>query len=286
MPLPSFWSRPSGFYLPAAIIDCMVVAPSNETGDGMAAQAQYEELVRQFSAFGAVKREMRRLTSAECPSGSAAVLALLGRHGDMHISRMAELLAVDMSVPSRHVAQAADRGWLQRLPDPADRRSRILRLTPAGRERLGELFRHAPRLLARLPPRPAAADAALLPRLRTDHPYTRKRISRRTSMATTTPSGVRAHAKHGGGSSESQAPMTHRQIMEALSGLLLGMFAAILSSTSVTNALPEIVADLGGGQSAYTWVVTASLLAMTASTPLWGKLADLISKKALVQIAL
>ncbi|MEU3947258.1 MDR family MFS transporter [Streptomyces sp. NPDC029526] len=105
-------------------------------------------------------------------------------------------------------------------------------------------------------------------------------------MATTTPSGVRAHAKHGGGSSENQAPMTHRQIMEALSGLLLGMFAAILSSTIVTNALPEIVADLGGGQSAYTWVVTASLLAMTASTPLWGKLADLISKKALVQIAL
>lgn len=114
----------------------------------MAAQAQYEELVRQFSAFGAVKREMRRLTSAECPSGSAAVLALLSRHGDMHISRMAELLAVDMSVTSRHVAQAADRGWLQRLPDPADRRSRILRLTPEGRERLDELFRHTTRLLA------------------------------------------------------------------------------------------------------------------------------------------
>ncbi|MET8668863.1 MFS transporter [Streptomyces tendae] len=104
-------------------------------------------------------------------------------------------------------------------------------------------------------------------------------------MATTTPAGVRAHAKHGGGSS-GDAPMTHRQIMEALSGLLLGMFCAILSSTIVTNALPEIIGDLGGGQSAYTWVVTASLLTMTASTPLWGKLADLFSKKALVQIAL
>ncbi|MFF9285217.1 MFS transporter [Streptomyces griseosporeus] len=108
-------------------------------------------------------------------------------------------------------------------------------------------------------------------------------------MATTTPAGVRAHAKHGGGSHGSaggHAPMTHRQIMEALSGLLLGMFAAILSSTIVSNALPEIITDLGGGQSAYTWVVTAALLAMTASTPLWGKLADLVSKKALVQIAL
>ncbi|MEU2930458.1 MFS transporter [Streptomyces sp. NPDC007251] len=104
-------------------------------------------------------------------------------------------------------------------------------------------------------------------------------------MATTTPAGVRAHAKHGGGSAE-HAPMTHRQIMEALSGLLLGLFAAILSSTIVTNALPTIIKDLGGGQSAYTWVVTAALLAMTASVPLWGKLADLLSKKALVQISL
>ncbi|GAA3910809.1 MFS transporter [Streptomyces lacrimifluminis] len=108
-------------------------------------------------------------------------------------------------------------------------------------------------------------------------------------MATTTPAGVRAaHAKHGGGShgSADGAPMSHRQIMEALTGLLLGMFVAILSSTIVSNALPDIIKDLGGGQSAYTWVVTASLLAMTASTPLWGKLADLFSKKLLIQFAL
>ncbi len=106
-------------------------------------------------------------------------------------------------------------------------------------------------------------------------------------MATTTPTGVRgSHAKHGGQPSTDGAPMTHRQIMEALSGLLLGMFVAILSSTIVSNALPEIISDLGGGQSAYTWVVTAALLSMTAATPLWGKLADLFSKKLLVQISL
>ncbi|MFD5026154.1 MFS transporter [Streptomyces sp. NPDC058373] len=108
-------------------------------------------------------------------------------------------------------------------------------------------------------------------------------------MATTTPEGVRGShaAKHGGAAAASAgAPMSHRQIMEALSGLLLGMFAAIISSTIVSNALPKIIGDLGGGQSAYTWVVTASLLTMTASTPLWGKLADLYNKKVLVQIAL
>ncbi|MFF9913334.1 MFS transporter [Streptomyces sp. NPDC013457] len=101
-------------------------------------------------------------------------------------------------------------------------------------------------------------------------------------MATTTP----APPTQAGGHAAAGAPMSHRQIMEALSGLLLGMFVAILSSTIVSNALPQIITDLGGGQSAYTWVVTAALLSMTATTPLWGKLADLFSKKLLVQIAL
>ncbi|GJF32209.1 hypothetical protein KNE206_49090 [Kitasatospora sp. NE20-6] len=81
-------------------------------------------------------------------------------------------------------------------------------------------------------------------------------------------------------------PMTHRQVLEALSGLLLGLFVAVLSSTVVSNALPTILTDLHGGESAYTWVITATLLSLTASTPIWGKLSDLVSKKLLVQIAL
>lgn len=107
-------------------------------------------------------------------------------------------------------------------------------------------------------------------------------------MATTT--AERTHAGPPGGPSAgsptSHGQMSHREIMEALSGLLLGMFVAMISSTIVSNALPEIIADIGGGQSAYTWVVTASLLTMTATTPLWGKMADLFSKKLLMQIAL
>ncbi|MDN4171624.1 MDR family MFS transporter [Nocardioides sp. SOB77] len=80
--------------------------------------------------------------------------------------------------------------------------------------------------------------------------------------------------------------MSHREILEALSGLLLAMFVAMLSSTVVSNALPRIVTDLEGSQSGYTWVVVATLLTMTATTPIWGKLADLFSKKLLVQAAL
>ncbi|MGC0330952.1 DNA-binding MarR family transcriptional regulator [Streptomyces sp. SAI-170] len=114
----------------------------------MAEQALYEELARQLSAVGAVKRGMARILPPDCPAGSAAVLTLLDRNGDIRMSRLAELLSVDMSVTSRHVAHVAARGWIERSPDPADKRSRILRLTPTGRARLDELSRRTTHLLA------------------------------------------------------------------------------------------------------------------------------------------
>ncbi|MHC2185808.1 EmrB/QacA subfamily drug resistance transporter [Rathayibacter agropyri] len=80
--------------------------------------------------------------------------------------------------------------------------------------------------------------------------------------------------------------MSHRQVLESLSGLLLGMFVSILAGTVVSTSLPRIISDLNGDQNAYTWVVTATLLATTVSTPLWGKFADLFNRKLLIQLAL
>ena len=80
--------------------------------------------------------------------------------------------------------------------------------------------------------------------------------------------------------------MTHREILTALTGILMGMFVSILASTVVSSSLPVIVSDLNGSQTAFTWVVTATLLATTISTPIWGKLADLGNRKLLLQIAL
>lgn len=80
--------------------------------------------------------------------------------------------------------------------------------------------------------------------------------------------------------------MSHRQVLESLSGLLLGMFVSILAGTVVSTSLPRIISDLKGDQNAYTWVVTATLLATTVSTPLWGKFADLFNRKLLIQLAL
>ena len=81
-------------------------------------------------------------------------------------------------------------------------------------------------------------------------------------------------------------PASHRQVLEALSDLLLVLFVALLSSTVVSTALPQIIGALRGSQTQYTWVVTATLLTATATTPVWGKLADLFNKKLLIQVAI
>ncbi|MGG7466140.1 MDR family MFS transporter [Plantibacter sp. YIM 135347] len=96
-------------------------------------------------------------------------------------------------------------------------------------------------------------------------------------MSTNTTTVPTARAENG---------MTHRQVLEALSGLLLGMFVSILAGTVVSTSLPRIISDLGGDQTAFTWVVTSTLLATTVSTPIWGKFADLFNRKLLIQLAL
>ncbi|MHA7181413.1 MFS transporter [Arthrobacter sp. MDB2-24] len=80
--------------------------------------------------------------------------------------------------------------------------------------------------------------------------------------------------------------MNHKQILQALTGLLAGLFTAILSSTIVANALPTIMSDLNGSQTDFAWVITAALLANAATTPIWGKFSDLFDKKILVQVSI
>ncbi|MFE0512024.1 MDR family MFS transporter [Streptomyces sp. NPDC058964] len=99
-----------------------------------------------------------------------------------------------------------------------------------------------------------------------------------------TPGGSQASQSVRG--SEIDGGMSDREILSAMSGLLLGLFMAMLSSTIVATALPTILHDLHGGESAYTWIVAATLLSLAATTPLWGKLSDLVSKKLLVQLGL
>jgi EmrB/QacA subfamily drug resistance transporter len=71
-----------------------------------------------------------------------------------------------------------------------------------------------------------------------------------------------------------------RRVQIIVAALLVGMFMSALDGTVVATALPTIVGDLGGA-SHIGWVVTAYLLTATATTPLWGKLGDIRSRKTL-----
>jgi EmrB/QacA subfamily drug resistance transporter len=81
------------------------------------------------------------------------------------------------------------------------------------------------------------------------------------------------------------AVFTHRQRLVIFAALMLGMLLAALDATIVATALPTIVGDLGGVDH-ISWVVTAYLLTITISTPLYGKLGDLYGRKRLFQIAI
>ena len=80
-------------------------------------------------------------------------------------------------------------------------------------------------------------------------------------------------------------PLTHKEIMFVLSGLMVGMLLAALDQTIVSTALKRIVEDFDG-LAHYTWVVTAYLLTSTASTPLYGKISDLYGRRPVFQFAI
>ena len=72
--------------------------------------------------------------------------------------------------------------------------------------------------------------------------------------------------------------LTPRQIVTAMSGLVLAMLLAQLDNMIVAPALPTIVGELGG-LNHLSWVVTAYILASTVATPIWGKLGDIFGHK-------
>ena len=74
------------------------------------------------------------------------------------------------------------------------------------------------------------------------------------------------------------APLAGRALTTVFVALMLGMFLAALDQTIVSTALPTIVGDLGG-LNHLSWVVTSYLLASTVSTPIYGKLGDMVGRK-------
>jgi EmrB/QacA subfamily drug resistance transporter len=70
----------------------------------------------------------------------------------------------------------------------------------------------------------------------------------------------------------------HATVRAIVAGIMLAMFLSALEQTIVAPALPAIGKSLGGVDE-LSWVVTAYLLSVTATTPLFGKLSDIYGRR-------
>jgi DNA-binding MarR family transcriptional regulator len=67
------------------------------------------------------------------------VMHLLDHHGEMPMSRLAEMLDVSLSNGTGLIDRVEERGFVERTRIPTDRRMVMVRLTPAGRQMLDEI---------------------------------------------------------------------------------------------------------------------------------------------------
>ncbi len=82
-----------------------------------------------------------------------------------------------------------------------------------------------------------------------------------------------------------EGPLTHRQIVTILIGLMMGMFLAALDQTIVATSIRTIADDLHGLDQ-QAWATTAYLITATIVTPLYGKLGDIYGRKKLFIFAI
>ena len=80
-------------------------------------------------------------------------------------------------------------------------------------------------------------------------------------------------------------PLTHRQTLLIVLGVLLPTFMGSLDQTILATALPTIGRDFDDVHN-LPWLITAYLLASTAIIPLYGKIADIHGRRFTLRIAI
>jgi len=88
-------------------------------------------------AFWAVARRLRHHTRValepwDLSPSLARALSVLSRHGSMRLSGLADHLRIAPRTATEVADDLTARGFVQRHPDPEDRRATLVSLTPAG----------------------------------------------------------------------------------------------------------------------------------------------------------
>lgn len=109
-------------------------------------------LTEVYDLVGPVYRRAQRLVEhGLAPDGLSvgvrAVLALLHRNGPMTVPQMGRAQAISRQFVQRMVNDAAAGGLVESAPNPAHRRSSLIRLTPEGRSVIGAVLAREHRAL-------------------------------------------------------------------------------------------------------------------------------------------
>lgn len=79
--------------------------------------------------------------------------------------------------------------------------------------------------------------------------------------------------------------LSGKQLLLAMTGVMLAMFLAAVSQINIATAMPRIVVDLGGFDR-YAWAATAYLVASAIAIPIAGGLADIFGRRILFVLGL
>ncbi|WP_206508878.1 MarR family transcriptional regulator [Rhodococcus sp. BGS-1C] len=112
-----------------------------------------EALVEEIFLFGRVLK--RAVTTGDeaspLPQALTGVLATLATEGECRQTDLANRLCVSQSALSRQIAELVDLGFIDRTPDPCDKRASLVCVSAQGQQKLTHIWdRRATRLRAML----------------------------------------------------------------------------------------------------------------------------------------
>jgi DNA-binding MarR family transcriptional regulator len=108
------------------------------TDRGLASDELTDRLTEVFDLVGPLYRRAHRKVEQDAPIeglsvGVRAVLNLLHEHGPMTVPQMGRAQALSRQFVQRMINDAAARGLVESVPNPAHKRSSLIRLTDEGR---------------------------------------------------------------------------------------------------------------------------------------------------------
>jgi MarR family transcriptional regulator, multiple antibiotic resistance protein MarR len=104
----------------------------NVTEGHVAFDTVFTDLVRvETRLYNAVAERLK--AEAGIGAGHFELLRYVRDHPDARVADLASAFAIGVGTTSKIVDRLEKQGWLQRRPNPANRRSSLLALTPAGK---------------------------------------------------------------------------------------------------------------------------------------------------------